>query len=76
VTLTAPAMPLLRARRTVTVRGLGSLVSGLWLVRSVRHSITLGGHSQPLTLTRNALGDSGAGGGAAAAAAAAAAGVQ
>jgi phage protein D len=76
VTLTAPAMPLLRARRTVTVRGLGSLVSGLWLVRSVRHSITQGGHSQALTLTRNALGDSGAGGGAAAAAAAAAAGVQ
>ena len=63
VTLAAPGMPLLRARRTVTVRGLGSLVSGLWLVRSVRHTITQGGHVQALTLTRNALGDSGAAGG-------------
>jgi phage protein D len=62
VTLTAPSMPLLRARRTVTVRGLGSLVSGLWLVQSVRHTITQGGHVQALTLTRNALGDSGAAG--------------
>lgn len=57
VTLTAPGMPLLRARRTVTVRGLGPLVSGLWLVKSVRHTITQGGHTQALTLTRNALGD-------------------
>ena len=72
VTLTAPTMPLLRARRTVTVRGLGSLVSGLWLVKSVHHTITQGGHSQALALTRNALGDSGAGGGAATAMAAAA----
>lgn len=63
VTLAAPGMPLLRARRTVTVRGLGSLVSGLWLVKSVRHTITQGGHVQALTLTRNALGDSGAAGG-------------
>jgi phage protein D len=61
VTLTAPSMPLMRARRTVTVRGLGPLISGLWLVRSVRHTITQGGHSQSVTLTRNALGDSGAG---------------
>ena len=60
VTLTAPSMPLLRARRTVTVRGLGPLVSGLWLVKSVRHTITQGGHTQAVTLTRNALGDSGA----------------
>jgi phage protein D len=59
VTLTAPSMPLLRARRTVTVRGLGPLVSGLWLVKSVRHTITPGGHAQAVTLTRNALGDSG-----------------
>jgi phage protein D len=61
VTLTAPGMPLLRARRTVTVRGLGPLVSGLWLVKSVRHTITPGGHTQALTMTRNALGDSRAG---------------
>jgi len=62
VTLTAPDMPLVRARRTVQVRGLGSLVSGLWLVKSVRHTITQGGHVQSLTMTRNALGDSGASG--------------
>ena len=70
VTLTAPGMPLLRARRTVTVRGLGPLVSGLWLVKSVRHTITQGGHTQALTLTRNALGDGGAAGAGAAAVAA------
>ncbi len=74
VTLTAPAMPLLRARRTVKIRGLGPLVSGLWLVKSVRHTITQGGHSQALTLARNALGDSGPGGAAGVAAAAGAAG--
>lgn len=62
VTLTAPDMPLLRARKTVTVRGLGPLVSGLWLVKSVRHTITQGGHTQAVTMTRNALGDSSAGG--------------
>jgi len=75
VSLTAPSMPLLRARRTVTVRGLGPLVSGLWLVKSVRHTITQGGHVQALTLTRNALGDSGAAGAGAGAAVAALAGV-
>ena len=62
VTLTAPDMPLVRARRTVQVRGLGTLVSGLWLVKSVRHTVTQGGHVQALTMTRNALGDSGAAG--------------
>jgi hypothetical protein len=62
VTLSAAGMPLLRARRTVTVRGLGPLVSGLWLVKSVRHTVTDGGHTQAVTLTRNALGDSGASG--------------
>jgi hypothetical protein len=55
-TLTAPSMPLLRARRTVTVAGLGELLDGLWLVRSVRHTITPGGHTQAVGLTRNALG--------------------
>jgi phage protein D len=70
VTLTAPDMPLLHARRTVTVRGLDPLVSGLWLVKSVRHTITPGGHTQAVTLTRNALGDSGTTTGAGAAVAA------
>ncbi len=63
MTLSAASMPLLHARQTVTVRGLGPLVSGLWLLKSVRHTITQGGHTQALTMTRNALGDSGAGGG-------------
>ena len=75
VTLTTPNMPLMHARRTVKVRGLGPLVSGLWLVTSVRHTITQGGHVQALTLTRNALGDDGTGT-AAGAAAAALAGVR
>ena len=61
VTISAPPMPLLRARRTVTVRGLGSMVSGLWLVKSVRHTISPAGHTQALSLTRNALGDGSSG---------------
>lgn len=57
VSLTGPTMPLVRARRTVQVRGLGDLVSGKWLVKSVRHTISPAGHTQALALTRNALGD-------------------
>jgi phage protein D len=66
-TLTAPSMPLLRARGTVTVGGLGEPLDGLWLVRSVRHTITPGGHSQAVGLVRNALGSSGGTGAAVAA---------
>jgi hypothetical protein len=55
-------MPLLRARRTVTVAGLGEALDGLWLVRSVRHTITPGGHTQAVGLTRNALGKAASGG--------------
>jgi phage protein D len=65
VTLTAPQMPLLRARRTVMVTGVGPLLSGQWLVRRVSHTLTQGGHSQAVTLARNALGASSAAGGAA-----------
>ena len=72
-TLAAPNMPLLRARRTVTVRGLGSLLDGLWLVKSVTHQITQAGHTQALALTRNALGAVPGSGGSASAAARAAA---
>lgn len=63
VSLTSPDAPLVRARRTVTVAGLGDTLDGLWLVRSVRHTITPGGHTQALGLIRNALGDPAAGGG-------------
>ncbi len=61
VTLTAPDAPLIRARRTVTVAGLGEALDGPWLVRSVRHTVTPAGHSQDVGLTRNALGDPAAG---------------
>jgi phage protein D len=61
-TLTSPDAPLVRARRTVTVAGLGEALDGLWLVRSVRHTVTPGGHSQALGLIRNALGGGSAGG--------------
>jgi phage protein D len=50
---------LLRARRTVLVKGLGSELSGRYLVERVRHRITANRHVQELTLTRNALGLSG-----------------
>jgi phage protein D len=62
-TLSAPGMPLVRARRTITVAGLGEALDGLWLVKSVRHTITAGGHTQAIGLTRNALGSAAAGGG-------------
>lgn len=71
-TLTAPEAPLIRARRTVTIRGLGDTLNGLWLVTSVTHSITPAGHTQALSLTRNALGDLAADGAPSTAAAAAA----
>jgi hypothetical protein len=57
-------MPLVRARRTVQVRGLGDLLSGKWLVKSVRHTISPAGHTQALSLSRNALGDQNPPGGA------------
>jgi hypothetical protein len=66
VTLASPDAPLVRARRTVSVAGLGDLIDGLWLVRSVRHTIDPGGHVQALGLIRNALGSAGGGGGLAA----------
>jgi phage protein D len=56
VTLDKPAMPLVRARRTVGVGGLGEALDGLWLVQSVTHTVTKGGHTQAVTLVRNALG--------------------
>lgn len=58
VTLTGPAAPLLRARRVAAVTGLGTLLDGPWLVRSVRHTVVPGGHSQAVELLRNALGPS------------------
>jgi phage protein D len=68
-TLTAPDAPLVRARRTITIGGLGDTLNGLWLVKSVTHTINPGGHTQRVELIRNALGDLGAGGAAGALAA-------
>ena len=45
----------LRARRPVLVRGLGSALSGRWLVDRVRHRVTADRHTQRLTLVRNAM---------------------
>lgn len=61
MTLTAAIDParsglLVRARRTVLVKGLGSQLSGRYLVQRVRHHVTLGAHRQSVTLVRNALG--------------------
>lgn len=47
---------MLRARRTVLVKGLGSTLSGRYLVQRVRHRVTTDRHRQQLTLVRNALG--------------------
>lgn len=47
---------LLRARRTVLVKGLGSSLSGRYLVQRVRHVVSTGSHRQEVTLVRNALG--------------------
>jgi hypothetical protein len=55
-TVDAERIGLLRARRTLLVKGLGSVLSGLYLVDTVRHVVNLGGHMQELTLVRNALG--------------------
>jgi hypothetical protein len=47
---------LVRARRTILVQGLGSSLSGLYLVARVRHVLGADRHRQQLTLVRNALG--------------------
>lgn len=47
---------MLRAKRTVLVKGLGSTLSGLYLVERVRHVLSVDSHRQQLQLTRNALG--------------------
>ena len=47
---------LLRARKPVLVKGLGSLLSGSYLVQRVRHVVTAERHRQQVTLVRNALG--------------------
>lgn len=47
---------MLRSRRTVLVKGLGDTLSGRYVVDRVRNRVTPAGHTQSVTLTRNALG--------------------
>jgi Phage tail baseplate hub (GPD) len=53
---TAGVGVMLRAKRTVLVKGLGSALSGLYFVESVRHTLSVDSHRQRFQLTRNALG--------------------
>lgn len=55
--------PLVRARRTVDVAGLGSRLSGLYLVQRVRHRLSEDHHEQEIELTTNSLGAAGGPGG-------------
>lgn len=50
---------LLRARRTVLLKGVGSRMSGLYYLRTVRTSIDQGEITQTFIADRNALGQSG-----------------
>jgi hypothetical protein len=47
---------ILRAKRTVLVRGVGPQFSGTYYVQSVTHTINGDGYSQQFSLRRNALG--------------------
>ncbi len=47
---------MLRARKTVLVKGLGKTLSGRYLVERVRHKVNTQRHAQEITLVRNALG--------------------
>ncbi|HUH98334.1 MAG TPA: contractile injection system protein, VgrG/Pvc8 family [Anaerolineales bacterium] len=49
----------LRSRRTVLVKGIGTRYSGTYYVTRVVHTLTPGGYKQKFQLTRNALGLSG-----------------
>ena len=53
----------LRVGSVVAVEGCGSLLSGPYLVWSVRHSITTQAHSMSFVLVRNAMGPAPSGGG-------------
>lgn len=55
------AGPMVRARRTVDVHGLGARLSGPYLVERVRHTVSEDHHQQQITLVRNALGAGGGG---------------
>jgi hypothetical protein len=56
---TAAVGLLVRARRPLLVTGLGSSLSGRYMVESVRHEVSPERHRQHLSLVRNALGVTG-----------------
>ena len=53
----------LRVGAVVAVEGVGTLLSGNHLVKSVRHTITTNSHAMAFTLVRNAVGPAGSGSG-------------
>jgi phage protein D len=56
---TATFGAILRAKRTVNVRGIGRTFSGSYYVQRVLHTFSADGHKQRFTLRRNATGLSG-----------------
>ncbi len=53
---TATFGAILRAKKTVNVRGIGRVFSGTYYVQRVLHTFTAEGHKQRFTLRRNATG--------------------
>ncbi|MGH1491150.1 MAG: hypothetical protein ACRBK7_17445 [Acidimicrobiales bacterium] len=51
--------PLIRARRTIEIEGLGTRLSGLYLAERVRHRLSENDHLEEVVLVRNALGTGG-----------------
>ncbi len=50
----------LKARRTVTIKGVGETYSGVYYVTHVTHSFTLDGYTQHFRVKRNGLMPTGA----------------
>ncbi len=53
----------LRVGSVIAIENVGQLLSGKYLIRSVRHTITTGSHAMAFTLMRNAVGPSASSGG-------------
>jgi hypothetical protein len=52
----------LRAGMLVALNGIGAVLSGSWIVWTVRHTLTHQGHKMAFTLLRNAVGNAPSGG--------------
>jgi phage protein D len=53
----------LRAGMLVALSGIGAILSGTWIVWTVRHTLTQQNHKMAFTLLRNAVGNAASGGG-------------